>query len=138
MMNVKSALPIALLAIFLSGCEESKDSIGGKAEARWAAIVEQDYDKAYSYFAESYQQIEDLNTYRLRIATAQVNMKWEQAKFKDMECTETACKVNLDLTYTYKFPRASMGEAKNTTQIMENWINDGGTWKMLPGARKKL
>lgn len=126
------------LVVLLSACGDSRDSVGGMAEARWAAIVDKDYDKAYSYFANSYQQLEDLNTYRLRIATAQVNMQWEGAKAKSVECTATKCLVKLDLSYTYKFPRASMGEVSHTTEIAENWIDDDGSWKMLPGAKKKL
>ncbi len=137
-MNVKKVVSVTLLVALLSGCGDSRDSVGGMAEARWAAIVDQDYDKAYSYFASSYQQLEDLNTYRLRIATAQVNMKWEGAKAKSVECTATKCLVKLDLSYTYKFPRASMGEVSNITEIAENWINDDGDWKMLPSGKRNL
>ncbi len=129
---------LAMLPVFLVGCKESVDVVDSKSVARWQAIVDKDYDKAYSYIADSYQKIEDLNTYRLRIAAAQVNTQWQGAEFRGKICDESQCEVKLGLKYKYVFPKASMGSVESTAQIMEKWIKEDGEWKILPSAEQNL
>lgn len=125
-----------MLVLSLTACNESKDDIKTKAVDRWAAIVNNDYEKAYGMYADSYQKIESYDGFRLRLETAKLQTKWEGAEFLSMSCEkEDICKVDLNLTYTYSFPRASMGSITHTTAIVETWLKKGSKWKFMPSVK---
>ncbi len=135
---MKNILMLTVLVTLLSACAETVDDIDAKAVARWQALIDNDYEKAYQYIAPSYRQLEDLATYRMRIQTAQLNIQWNNAEFIDKKCSDDACTVNLSINYTYKFSRRAFGEASAATPIEESWIKDGGTWYYLPKKSTEL
>jgi hypothetical protein len=129
---MKNILMLAVLVTLLSACAETVDDIDAKAVARWQALIDNDYEKAYQYIAPSYRELENLMTYQMRIQKAQLNIQWNDVEFLDKECNEESCNVKLNINYTYQFSRRAFGEATAGTRIEESWIKDGGTWYYLP------
>jgi len=129
---MKKIMLLTILIALLSGCAETVDDIDGKAVARWNALINNDYEKAYQYIAPSYRELENLVTYQMRIQKAQLNIQWNEVEFLGKECGEDSCVVNMNIHYTYQFSRRAFGEASAATKVEENWIKDGGSWYYMP------
>lgn len=128
----KVNLLIIIAILSLAGCKQSED-LETSVNNRWAAVIENDLDKAYEYFSPGYREIEDLQSYKIRIATAKIHMKWNSASYKSANCeSEDICNVQIDVEYTYTFPRRSMGSSTVNSTLNENWIKVNGDWYMVP------
>jgi hypothetical protein len=131
MMNKINYVFIAAVLV-LTGCKSSED-LETSVNNRWKAVIENDLEKAYQYFSPGYKEIENLLSYRNRIATAKINMNWKEAQFKSANCeTEDLCKVQVSVAYSYTFPRRSMGTTESVSTTIENWINIDGDWYLVP------
>lgn len=119
-------------ALFLTGCKKP-ETLEDSVNNRWKAVIANDLEKAYEYFSPGYKEIENLLSYRNRIATAKIHMNWRNAAFKSAKCeSESLCKVLVDIDYTYTFPRRSMGSTDSSSTIVENWIIANGKWRFIP------
>lgn len=139
----KSVLKLTIIGsivFLLASCsvKETVDDIDKKAIERWNALIEGDYKKAYSYIAPSYKQLEDFSAFSNRMNAAQLQITWNKAEFNDKQCEPEVCEVSIDLNYTYRFPKRSMGETNATTVVKENWIKSDGKWYYLPAEKKSL
>lgn len=136
----KALLLIILTGLTLTACQrqETSDDIDRKAVERWQAVIDGDYKKAYDYLAPSHRQLENINSYESRMATARLSIDWQEVEFVKKDCQELTCEVTINMTYVYKFPKRSMGETKGKTTIKENWIKSDNTWYLLPDEKKKL
>lgn len=129
----------ALLSVmFLAGCKEDARALEKKAVARWQAVIDKDFEKAYDYFSPGYKQIEDLDVYRLRIMKAQIKIQWTDVEFDKLSCdSEVVCDVHLKVTYDYSFPQKNMGELKQVkTPLKEKWLKNNGVWSYVPEMGK--
>lgn len=131
---------IGSMLFLLAGCntKETVDDIDKKAIDRWQSLMSGDYEKAYSFLAPSYRQLENLSSFSNRMNTAQLHITWNEVNFKNKQCEPEVCEVNIDMTYTYKFPKRSMGESKATTQVKESWIKSNDKWYYLPAEKKGI
>ncbi|WP_154222394.1 hypothetical protein [Marinicella rhabdoformis] len=120
------------IVVVLTGCSESTETIEEKVVNRWQAIVDSDYEKAYSYLSPSYREVESLTSYSVRIETAKINVKWEKPKFISKQCDKEVCDVELTLKVTYSFPRKSMGSASIVSPISEKWVKKSDGWYHVP------
>ncbi|MCB1581954.1 MAG: hypothetical protein R3E90_01990 [Marinicella sp.] len=130
-----------LVLMILPGCKKSED-LETSVNNRWQAVVENDLEKAYEYFSPGYKKIENLLSYRNRIATAKINMNWTSGKYKSAQCetdsdtdTVSTCKVQVQVAYTYTFPRRSMGTVGTESVVVEDWIQVKGKWYLVPKER---
>ncbi len=133
-MTMKNKIYVLVLLGFiaLSGCKKSED-LETSVNNRWAAIIANDLDKAYEYVSPGFKEIESLQSYKTRIATAKINMNWNAASYKSAKCeSESVCKVQVSIEYTYTFPRRSMGSSSVNTTLVEDWINVEGDWYLVP------
>lgn len=131
MMN-KTSCVFIMVVLLLSGCKTSED-LETSVNNRWKAVIENDLEKAYQYFSPGYKEIESLLSYRNRIATAKIHMNWKEAQFKSATCeSEDLCKVQVSISYTYTFPRRSMGNVDADSVSVENWIKIKGDWYLVP------
>jgi hypothetical protein len=132
-MKNKLLLPTVIGAmLMLSACQQSED-LPTSVNQRWAAITAQDYETAYGYFSPGYKETESLDGYRLRMATAQLNVKWKNGTYEGEECSdEQVCEVKVNILYEYSFPKRSMGGMEVNTSMSENWIKLDGKWYFVP------
>ncbi|MCX7552641.1 hypothetical protein OS175_02020 [Marinicella sp. S1101] len=122
----------ALSMLLLTGCQTNED-LETSVNNRWAAIISNDLEGAYSYFSPGYKEIENLQSFQVRMATAMINMKWTAAKYKTSNCeSESVCNVSVEVDYTYTFPRRSFGKTEAKTTVYENWIKIDGAWRHVP------
>lgn len=138
---MKNAIILIIMSgLILSACdrEETIDEIDQKASNRWQALIAGDYEKAYSYVAPSHRELENLNSYETRLATARLSIDWQEADFVKKDCAELTCEVTMEIKYLYKFNKRSLGETRGVTTVNEQWIKSDGKWYFLPEEKKKL
>ena len=125
-----------LTVLVLAGCEKAED-LESSVNSRWQAITEGDMDTAYSYFTPGYKATESLDGFKLRMATAQLNIKWKEGVYKDAICaSEDVCEVTAIVVYTYMFPKRSLGSVENVpTQVKEQWLKIDDRWYHLPNDK---
>ncbi len=132
----KSKYLILLATVMLASCQ-SNESLETSVNNRWAAIVNDELERAYEYFSPGYKEVENLKSFKLRIATAKIQMNWKQGQYAGSECeTETICTVKVLVDYTYTFPKRSMGNVDVQTELDENWINIDNKWYFVPKKEK--
>lgn len=131
----KITLLMAVVLVSLMGCKKS-ETLESSVNNRWAGIVENDLEKAYQYFSPGYKEIESLDGFKLRIATAKINMQWKEGVYKSANCeSESHCKVSVSIDYVYTFPRRSMGSSAVQSVVNENWIKVDDKWYMVPAEK---
>jgi len=135
MMKIMNKFKLALLltVLVLTACEKAED-LETSVNSRWNGIISNELDKAYSYYSPGYKEVESLEGFKLRILTAQLNIKWTQGTFKSAECSsEDVCEVRVEVTYNYSFSKRSLGGVENmVTELKENWIKIDGKWVHVP------
>ena len=126
---------LLLMVLTVSGCENT-ENLENSVNSRWSGIIEKDLDKAYKYFSPGYKATETLESYKLRIVTAQLHLQWKKGEFVSAECEEeTVCVVDVLLDYKYTFPKRSLGGVEVQTKISENWIKIDGKWYFVPSDK---
>ena len=131
--KVKWVLGLTIAACALTGCE-SNETLEESVNARWQGIVENEYEKAYQYYSPGYKEIESLDGFKVRMSTAKLNMEWHKGTYQSETCaTEDACEVSVEVVYSYKFSKRSLGGVENIpTKLKENWIKVDGKWFHVP------
>lgn len=131
MMN-KSKWTVLLMIACLTGCQQAED-LATSATSRWTGIIEEDFERAYAYFSPGHKEIESLESFKLRIMTAKINLNWTAVEFVGQECAEeTVCEVTVKLDYSYNFTKRSLGGMDVQTEITENWIKLDDRWYFVP------
>ncbi len=123
----------ALIAVMmLAGCQQSED-LASSVNSRWSGIIEKDFEQAYEYFSPGYKETETIESFKLRMLTAQINLEWTQGKFVSADCEDEAiCEVTVQLDYKYTFAKRSLGGVEVQTEVTENWIKLEEKWHFVP------
>jgi outer membrane lipopolysaccharide assembly protein LptE/RlpB len=131
-MNKLKPLALTGAVLLLSACQQSED-LPTSVTNRWNALTTQDYETAYGYFSPGYRETETLQSFMLRMTTAQMNVKWTSGTYDSSECSEEEyCEVRVNVAYEYSFPKRSLGGMDVETKISENWIKTDGKWYFVP------
>lgn len=100
--------------------------VAERANARWQALIERDYAKAYTFFSPASRETTPLARYREQIQA----IEYRAVKIDKVECVEAVCKVKLTLTYDFP-PAKARGVV---TPLDEDWIIDKGqAWFVFRG-----
>jgi hypothetical protein len=122
-----------LTGVMSGGCSEvegpqavsPEQQLVERAEARWRALAEGDFEAAYAFESPAYRDITPLQRFRGQFGSA---VAWKGAEVKRVELGESAAtaKVLLNLRYSAHMPT---GEPYETTQgVRENWMLADGVW----------
>jgi hypothetical protein len=132
-LNALLLVPVALLL----GCSKP-ETLEESVNSRWQAIVNNDLETAYEYFSPGYKEVESLDGYKYRLATAKINMQWTAGKFLKADCeNENVCNVSVEIVYNYSFPKRTMGKMEGIkTTSKESWLKVEDQWFFIP--EKKL
>jgi len=125
-------LAVLALSLILAGCTglagpkaDSRQVLAARAEARWAALIDGDFGKAYGYETPAYRAATPLRLFSSRFGSA---LRWDKAEvievLPDAE-GETAV-VRMMIFYTTMDPVGGVIEGQRP--VDETWVNTGGDW----------
>ncbi|MCF6300036.1 MAG: hypothetical protein L3J52_02795, partial [Proteobacteria bacterium] len=131
-MNYRISI-IIMAVLFLAACKDTPEDLNKKAEARWQAIIDNDYEKAFEYFSPAYRKTEKYLSFALRMQKAKLKVNWTAVKYMSKSCeTESTCSVSLELSFTYQFEQRSQGSIETDSIVKESWMLKDGKWYMVP------
>ena len=135
-MKSTAYVAIVLLAFSaLTACESGSegsmpDDIEARAQARWDALTGGDVETAYQYLSPGYRSSISLDTYRLRLLNQRV--RWTGGEVTGSSCGESACTVDVAISYEIKRPFEGLDEVTSTRQSTEDWVRADNQWWYLP------
>jgi hypothetical protein len=106
--------------------ESQSEVLKSRAEARWAGLINGDFDKAYSFLSPDYRSVVSLQQYRGKFGRA---MNWRLAHAKDISYdSPTVASVLVEVTYRVGL-MGSAQPVESTRLMTEKWLyKDGGWW----------
>lgn len=134
-MGCKSRGLVALiLSIGVMGCAgsgggstqrvqvEPQKLVAQRAAARWEALMQKDFAKAYSYLSPGTRDVMSLDLYRAKIRGG----IWKRANVDTVSCEQDQCKVLMAIEYSYRDIKSL------ETRLDENWLRQDGEWWYVP------
>lgn len=123
-LGIGRRLLVAAFVAIVAGCstggvnkdmsaEIKAEAVKGRAAARWAAIIQGDLDKAYSFMSPASRSVVTLAAFK-----SQVRRPFRSARVDGVDCGVELCKVRLTVSYDHKLMKDI------PTPILESWILD--------------
>jgi hypothetical protein len=118
---------VAVLLVALAGCASvgglTKDSapeakqaaVAERAKARWAAMIDGNFDQAYTFLSPASKDIVSLASFKQQARTG-----YREAKIEKVECDGAVCKVKMFVVYDHRLMKG-IG-----TPLEERWVIDEG------------
>jgi hypothetical protein len=119
---------MALLVALAAGCattgsltadspaQVKQDAVKVRAQARWDALIRQDFEAAYQYLSPAFRDTTSLAAWKSRFRP----LGWRKAEVDSVACEGEVCEVGLRLTYD---ARQMTGIV---TPIQEKWVMQKG------------
>jgi len=113
---------VAAAISLLGGCASvperpAEEVVKERAQARWDALVKEDYEKAYGYLGPGSRAVNSLDTYK-----ASVNRGfYKSGQVEKVTCEADSCEVQVRVEYVFKGSRVK-------TPLPETWIRQQGNW----------
>ena len=124
--RIPGRLAAGILAIALCACAgvapRSADVIvKERAQARWDALVREDFNTAYGYLSPGSRSVTSATDYAASLRRG----FWKSAVVEKVECgSAQSCDVNATIEYEF------MGR-RTKSPLRETWIRDGSEWWYL-------
>ena len=118
---------VAVLLVALAGCASvgglTKDSppeakqaaVAERAKALWAAVIDGNFDQAYTFLSPASKGIVSLASFKQQARTG-----YREAKVEKVECDGAVCKVKMFVVYDHRLMKG-LG-----TPLEERWVIDEG------------
>ena len=119
--------------LLLTGCATTapgENQIEKRATERWQALLSDDIEGAYEYLSPGFRSSVPLKQYTRAILLKQVS--WNDAKYIESDCTETACKVKISLEYSVYGAVPGVKSFKSTQVVEESWVLADRSWYFVP------
>lgn len=101
-------------------------SPGKRAVARWEALIERDWKKAYEFETPAFRKNYSFNKFRSRFGSAVV---WKEIKLKKVTITGDKKEIaQVKLVLDYLFLEPGGGEMLLPSPIDERWLLEAGQW----------
>lgn len=131
--NIRRWLRLAalgLVAAFAAGCASigagyhaAEEIVLERAQARWNALVERDWNAAYPYTTPAYRAIVPLKRYGNQFTGP---LQWESAKVHSATCEEARCTVRVEISFRMLLPGHT--DRLSSTFVDEVWVLEEGSW----------
>ena len=124
--RIPGRLAAGILAMALCACAgvvpRSADAIvKERAQARWDALVKEDFNAAYGYLSPGSRSVTSATDYAASLRRG----FWKSAVVEKVECgSAQSCDVNATIEYEF------MGR-RTKSPLRETWIRDGSEWWYL-------
>lgn len=122
-----------LAALILTACSSvpvQPESLGDRAQARWDALLAQDFEEAYSYLTPGYRSSVSSRDFEIGFLLRRVG--YTSAEYIDSECQIDACDVSMKIGYMIIAPLRGVNVWNSKTTIEEKWIRIDNQWWHLP------
>jgi len=122
-----------IITLFLGACAGvavQPESLGDRAQARWDALLAQDFEKAYSYLSPGYRSSVSSRDFEIGFLLRRVG--YTSAEYIDSECQNDACDVSMKIGYMIIAPLRGVNVWNSKTTIEEKWIRIDNQWWHLP------
>jgi hypothetical protein len=132
-------ITLLVLVMLLSACaatntaSSAKDPIPERVQARWNALLAEDFETAYSFYSPGYRSANSLTDFELSIRLRKV--QWQSAEYLEHSCEESLCTAKIKMGYRVASPVPGINEWKSHSVIDEKWIKSDGQWWYLPNSR---
>ena len=97
--------------------------VAERAEARWAALIDGDFDKAWTYTQPGYRAVVKQKDYRKQFGSGG---QWVGVQVHGVTCEAERCTVHLRLTTRVLVPPRPNREIAGYLQ--EEWVREEGQW----------
>ena len=124
-------LLLALMVTSWAGAAEGTDELRTRVEARWAALIAGNFDRAYEFETPAYRKIYTAQQFRARFGEA---LRWKQARVVEIELKRPeVATVAVEIEYSIFVSERGMMEDKVVDT--ETWLRvDGQWWHQLQQA----
>ena len=117
----------------LAGCaslstKTPEEEVRARAEARWAALIKRDFDKAYTFAQPAFREVVKPAAYRSRFGSA---AQWKDAQIHEATCEAARCTVRVRLNVGVNIPRFAKRIPEVVSYHDEVWVRDEGQWWFL-------
>ena len=115
-------------ALWLGGCaalqpKTPEQVVQERAEARWAALIDGDFEKAWTYTQPGYRAIVKQKAYFRQFSGAG---QWLGAQVHQATCEAERCTVRIRLTTKVLIPPFAGRDMVGA--IDETWVREDGQW----------
>lgn len=129
---------LVALSLLMTGCDQSQDDglpdgLAERVDARWQAVMAQDYETAYALLSPGYRSSVEMLDYRDILRRNR--LKWISAEVQELQCqpaSDSSCKVKVQVEYEISQPMRGVGEFSSHRSIEESWVKSEGDWWYLP------
>ena len=126
-------LPIAIGVIFLlAACtgdpRPPEEIVAERAQARWDALVERDFQTAWQFYTPGYRQQLPATDFAVEMARRQV--RWTEGSVTAVECDEQENRCDVHSIVHYEVPGRfpGVGALKGESGVDEIWLQIDGKW----------
>lgn len=123
-------LSFAIGAIaLLAACGASRppeEIVSERAQARWDALVSQDYETAWSFHSPGFRAQNSAEVYADEMSRRPI--RWDSARVLGVECEEDECAVEVLIGYTAVGAPGPLADVRSERPIKESWIRLDGEW----------
>jgi hypothetical protein len=130
----RAAVFLAVLwAVSATGCSAPAVQVGktdeavliDRAEARWAALIEADFARAYEFESPAYR---DVHTLRMFVSQFGGAVGWTAAEVLGVASDASGEAASVTVLISYQAMDAGGGVMDGQRPVDERWVRTGGEW----------
>jgi len=140
MINNPYSRGAVLLAVLLlaSGCAQvvkdtrpAEELVAERADARWAALIDGQWQQAYDLLTPGYRSATSFDSYRMNLLTRKIN--WTAAKTTAVTCESSEkCTARVKIDYALVGGLPGVSRVTSSANAEETWLRLDGQWLHLP------
>jgi len=107
------------------------DDLKQRVAARWAAMIDKNYHRAYEYCSPAYRALFTAKQFASKFGSAKLN--WQRIDIVSVKReNDEGAKVNIRI-FAEVFPPDTEKSVPVASVFGESWIRSGGEWWYVPG-----
>lgn len=127
-------LAAGLCTLLLSACATTdnvkKHPVEERAQQRWNALLEQDFDTAYSFYSPGYRSANSRVDFEISQRLRRVAIT--AARVEGSDCSADACTVTALVQYSVGAAVPGVSKWESTSNVQERWVRTEGNWWFVP------
>lgn len=121
---------LCLVLLLLSGCAlqptlTPTQEITQRVQARWNALIKNNWAEAYQFESPGYRSSHSLEHYQGRFGQA---LKWKEVKVDKVDITADKQKATVAINILFDVILPEMGTQTSSSYYTETWLWEDNTW----------